>query len=361
MAKFLFCLPRFHTNAVPWVRVLLSGSHEVAVFASHAGPTESHALVEPKLLGNSCLESLRIRRNVAEIDRIPSVRELWKALSIEAPDVVIVRGITRWLSRVAAVCTIFQGRRLVIYDQEDPSPKSVGTRIRRAVFSLFGVPHVTSLIGHDELPVDLGSACSLPFGCPIAPEQILDIGVAAWPPRILMVAKYRERKGHLNLLRALARLVETHQFFIEFCGEEITEADSAYCQSLLESASSLGLAGRFGIKNNIPYDQMHSMYRGHELFVLPSRNEPAAVSPIEAAWFGCGILISKDSGTRGYVPPGIEYEFDAGDPADIARAVANAIASPEKLRAHRLMCRQHVEAVADDETILRRFNELLIL
>ena len=136
-----------------------------------------------------------------------------------------------------------------------------------------------------------------------------------------MVAKYRERKGHRILLSALAELVPRLDFTLTFCGG-VDGAEDEACREMVKSwSATLGLSDRVSFRDNVAHRDMLSVYRDHDVFVLPSRNEPAAVSPIEAAWAGCCVLVSSDTGTRGYIPPGTDYEFDSSNPLDLARAM----------------------------------------
>ncbi|RWB06305.1 glycosyltransferase family 4 protein [Mesorhizobium sp.] len=293
--------------------------------------------------------------------RFPGVTAYWKHLQNEDPDVVIVRGVTRWFCRIAAICAIGQGRRLVIYDQEDAAPSAWGsTWIRRAVFKYLGIPHVTSRLSSTDSRLASGNALSLPFGSPFEPTRAAELGrrLLQWPPRILMVAKYRERKGHSALLKALSIIPKSMSFSLTFCGEEVTPSDTAFRRTLLQEARALGIADRLKFRNNVAHDNMDSVFSSHDLLILPSLFEPAAVSPIEAAWAGCAVLMSRDSGTRGYIPEGDAYDFLADDPEDIARAIAGVLAQPESLRQARDSCFSHISAVANDGAILRLFEHL---
>lgn len=358
MAKFIFCLPRYHTNAAPWVELLKAHGHEAEVLVSFVGSTEYHAATLPRLMPGSRLERFR-SRPVEPIDIFPKISAVWNEIKNADPDLVIVRGATRWLSRVAALCAILQGRKLVVYDQEDPVPEASSTWARRAAFRAIGIPHFTSRIGSVDRS-SLGSAISIPFArpkwaatCRSRPRE------ASRVPRLLMVAKYRARKGHANLLRALASLTGDHNFSLTLCGEEANASDSAFCQELASLAESLGIRERLGFANNVPHEGMKELYEGHDLFVLPSVEEPAAVSPVEAAWFGCAVLMSNDSGTRGYLPPGMRFEFDPYIVQDIARAIKGMLATKDSLAAGRAECRQYVEHVAGDNIVLSRFEGLL--
>jgi glycosyltransferase involved in cell wall biosynthesis len=363
VAKYLFCLPRFHTNAVPWARILVAAGHTVGVHAVTRGATESYVNVQPTLLNegkaSALIRGLLRGRGENEFYAFPSLREYWKLMEAEDPDVVIIRGLTRYFSRTAFLIAVLQRRRIVIYDQEDPVPASWSTWMRRAVLRAFGVPHVTSRLTVGRVVRSLGSASSLPFGPPS--EIVAEVGVRSdrQHPRLLMVAKYRARKGHGALLQALSAIAADHVFTLTFCGEEVTSEDRAFCQSLAAQAESLELSSRISFCNNVPHAKMSELYRQHDVFVLPSVAEPAAVSPIEAAWNGCAVLISRGSGTRGYVPPGSEFEFEPKDPSDIARAIRSALRSPDHLQELRSRCLAHISNTAAENNIIQVFAKMI--
>ena len=363
MAKFVFCVPRYHTNFVPWVRILTSAGHEVAVHAITRGVTENYSLLRPTVLKESRLSAFlkRFRKDHGVNDHyaFPAFWDYWALMVRENPDVVIIRGVTRWFSRIALVISILQRRRVVIYDQEDPVPAARSTWVRRAVFGAVGIPHFTARLPVRPLVPSLGKAEPLPFGAPLGFAKA-DRGAGdTTPPKLLMVAKYRTRKGHRTLLQALARLAPEYAFSLTLCGEEAGPEDRAFVQCLSELAKSLGISERLRFENSVPNQRMGALYRAHDLFILPSRNEPAAVSSIEAAWNGCAILISRDSGTRGYAPPGPEFDFDPENVDDIVRALRSAFQSPYHLQDLRTRCHNYISKVADDGTILRVFESLL--
>ncbi len=366
MASYLFCLPRYHTNAVPWMRILVAAGHKPAVDVMALGPTENYELIQPVRhdVGrlSRALNAIGVGKKGA-IQSFPSLRAYWRHMQAVDPDVVIVRGVTRWFCRLAALFAILQGRRLVIYDQEDVAPtKWSGTWFRRALLKWFGIPHFTSRVAAlQDGAANAGRAVSLPFGSPLLEEATRPFATRPleWPPRLLMVAKYRDRKGHALLLSALGKVATEIPFTISFCGEEASDADTHFRNTLENQAADLGISERVSFLKNIPHSQMADIYSSHDLFILPSRNEPAAVSPVEAAWAGCAVLISRDSGTRGYLPPGDAYDFDPASSDDMARAIRAMLSDPEQLAHARAQCRTHLEAIGSSETILKTFESFI--
>lgn len=355
MAKYLFYLPRFHTNVVPWVRLLRKAGHELAVHVSYKGSTEDHSVLEPVEIAPSSI--FPRKRKTLQIDCVPSFRAIWRGMEKEDPDAVIVRGVTRPLGRVALACAILQRRRVVIYDQEDVVPVRFSTWIRRAIFRSLGISHITTRLPTGSLGTSFGEAIPVPFANPWGfRAEFRDTHPYI---AILMVAKYRKRKGHANLMAALASLKGDFDFRLTLCGEEASKDDVLFCDEVRRLSETLGISDRVVIKNNVPHGEMWRIYRTHDIFVLPSVNEPAAVSPIEAAWSGCAVLVSSDTGTRGYVPPGADFDFDPHDAGDLARCLAGTMASKDSLLIMKESCAKHIKSVAGDALIVKRFEMLI--
>ncbi|SFP43733.1 glycosyltransferase family 4 protein [Qipengyuania nanhaisediminis] len=362
MAKFLFCLPRFHTNAVPWVRILKNAGHSAVIHVVTEGASESTKDIEVLRLPPGRLSAF-FKRRLKESGQndpyaAPGFSNYWSILSRENPDVVLIRGVTRWFSRTALIVCLLQRRKVVIYDQEDPVPSALSTWIRRAALRVIGISHVTARLPQKPPPKSFAKAQSLPFGAP--EDWKSSSGRRKWvgAPKILMVAKYRNRKGHHALLLALAKLASEYKFSLTFCGEEVSSEDTLFVKSISEHAKLLGLSNRVSFQNNLPHSDMGALYRAHDLFILPSLNEPAGVSPCEAAWHGCAVLVSRDTGTRGYFPPGPDFEFDPEDVNDIARSLRTPLQNREALESLRNRCHSHILDVADDKSVLCIFERL---
>ncbi len=362
MAKVLFCLPRFHTNSVPWVRLLREGGHDVIVHVQRSSLAEDHALAVPQLIPaagwSHTLGRLLPRRSDPDFRAAPPLKAYWQRMKADAPDIVVVRGVTRWFCIVAALMALMQGRRVVVYDQDDPQARSFsGTWIRRSLCRLLGMGRITARAAEAK-PTGPSVASTLPFGAPSCSENLArearhriaqDAGIG----RILMVGKYRARKGHAKLLDALAQLATQRHFTLTICAEEISHADRTRRAALEAKVGALGLTDRVCFIANADRATMAKLYASHAIFVLPSLDEPAAVSPIEAVWHGAVALMDQNSGTRHYLPPNDAFTFDARHHRDIARALDPLLAQPERLRELRGLCLNHLQEFGSDEAVRR--------
>lgn len=355
---------------VPWVRVLQEAGHQVSIHVQRIGGSEDHQLVTPVVIeaGAWPRRVSRIMKRRADPDfyNAPDICEYWQRLQEEDPDVVVVRGITRWFCRSAAVIARMQGRRVVVYDQEEPVPVTgSSTWYRRFLSKIMGFDVVTARMAGPEVELrGLGCANTLPFGAlrnsfeleRSAKERLLE---AFAVPNILMVGKYRARKGHAELVKALGKLASEHRFGVTFCGEEIDEADRNARRAVERLCNEVGIGDRVGFKSNLTLEEVLSLYEKNQIFILPSKNEPAAVSPIEAAWRGCAVLVDHNSGTRFYLPAGPEFSFDATEPDDIARAIAPLLSDKMTLANARMACVSRIAEISDDRAVRAAFKTFI--
>ena len=365
MAKLLFCFPRFHTNAIPWVRILQQEGHDVSMFVVIQAKTESYKVIKPVLVKRSRISQWIVSRfpgRGANCPRaFPGFREHWNAINRVDPDIVIVRDLSRLFSIVTAIICWLQRRPLIAYDQEAACPKRFSRGWgKRQVVRWVAKGQFTSRRRLGEEVGCRGGALFIPFGLDRRDGSYRVVSrPTGYIPRLLMVAKYRQRKGHQQLIDALAILAKESAFSMTFCGEEVTEADIDFRRDLEVRVDAKGIGDRVRFLSNVDHVEMPKLYEDHDVFVLPSKNEPAAVSPIEAASFGCAVVISADSGTRGYFPAEERFSLDPDDPEEIAQKLHALIDSPDKLENARRECFNRIHEICLDERILRTFESFL--
>lgn len=355
---------------IPWVRLLRDQGREAFLHVQRKGGSEDYSLLEPELVEPSRWSTSFGRRLKHRADpdfySAPPLREYAATMARIDPDVVVVRGLSRWFCRTAALIAKIQGRRVVVYDQEDPlPPPRSSTRLRRTVSRAAGFTCVTARVPDPHsLQRGPGFARTLPFGAPTNSAAMVRaakqrIMTAEGPPRILMVAKYRSRKGHKRLIEALAPFASTYDFSLTFCGEEVTEADRELRREIETAVNDADLSARVAFRSGLRQSEMAQLYSQHDIFVLPSTNEPAAVSPLEAAWHGCVPLVDRRSGTRHYLPPSEDFEFDAAKPADIAAAIAPLLGDSAAMQTARLSATTHIARIAGDAEVKLALEQLV--
>lgn len=125
--------------------------------------------------------------------------------------------------------------------------------------------------------------------------------------RVISVAKHgQKRKRIVWLLRALEQ--SPYPFDLDIVGsspapDEAKRVDRfERLRRTLSPAEERPSLVRF--HTDLDEESVYDLYRSADLFVLPSKREMFAISPLEAMAAGLPVLISSDGGAVSYVRPG---------------------------------------------------------
>jgi len=141
---------------------------------------------------------------------------------------------------------------------------------------------------------------------------------ASGPARLLNVATLSEKKGHVHLLEALARLE----------GDETLDivGDGELRERLERRAGALGLSGRVRFLGPRPKEEVARLMREADLFVLPSLHENLPVVLVEAQASGLPAVATRVGGVGELVDDDAGELVAAGDSAALAEALGRALA-----------------------------------
>ena len=86
------------------------------------------------------------------------------------------------------------------------------------------------------------------------------------------------------------------------------------------------------ILNNVPWNKMDDYYRNSDVFVLPSYNEAASYSLVEAMSYGLPVLCSNDNGTQFYINQNKNgFVFDSFKVEDLTEKLSQIVSDKNKL------------------------------
>jgi len=108
--------------------------------------------------------------------------------------------------------------------------------------------------------------------------------------------------------------------------------DEKYLAQLHSLAAELGISGDVIFTGGVPLDETIWFYRAADVFVYPSLNETFGLPILEAMACGCPVVTS-DTSAMPETAGGAAILADPKDPASVARAIAQASASQDRLRA----------------------------
>jgi len=150
---------------------------------------------------------------------------------------------------------------------------------------------------------------------------------------ILAYANFKQpRKRTLLLINAIIPLIKKYPIKLHLLGNPRQNKHSRMKQfeSLVQKYN---LYEKITILDNRSYSEMQRLYRNFDLFVLPARDEPAAITPLEAMAQGLPAICSDTNGTAGYIEEGKSgYIFKTDDEEDLRRKTEKIIADREKLK-----------------------------
>ena len=324
---FVFTAPRYHTNQHFSVKALLDSGHRVSFLALGRGHSEVYDALTPTIIG----ESAAMR---AIGMSVPPLSDFWRLMRRLRPDVVIIRSPNSAYGLLSVVAARLMGCTVVFYTQT-PVHRRLG-RWKRFMRSFLAwaarARWITPVLGSpDAYPPAFGALRYVPFVVEpqTAPEQRQWFRGGAI--NVLSVGKFRERKNHRLFLRAVAGLSERYPVRATVIGECTTAGHRREFAELREFQTSAGLDDRVCFKTNLSYWDVQREYARHDLFVLPSRDEPAAVSPLEAMAHSLPVICSDSNGTRCYIRPGENgYVFRTDDVDHLEECMERVISDRSK-------------------------------
>jgi glycosyltransferase involved in cell wall biosynthesis len=146
--------------------------------------------------------------------------------------------------------------------------------------------------------------------------------------QILLIARFKERKGQKIFIKALSILNE-RLVDINISGLMIGSCDSAsplYLKEMKEDIDRYGLAKIALIKERVSWEEMPKMIKNADIIVLPSQKEGFGLALIEGMAAGKPVIGTRVSGITEIISDkktGLLIKPDSA--VDLARAIAYLI------------------------------------
>ncbi len=312
--KVLFIAPRFHTNQFFLTKQLLEKGVEVNFLSLYHGGSENHEyitpiLAKPSLLVKRLLKKYNVnnshgRRFIVKY-HITSIRQCLQLYIRLKPEIVIIRNLSFIYNIQHLILALFFRKRIFLYTQNNYRNKAFPKRVRSLkLLKFLGIHHFTPVYGDSTHPVTPNSTY-IPFVIEkmnTAENVILRLkrkGI-----RVITIGKMVERKKIKELLQVLKRI---HKFNIPeneilVVSECLSKENFAYYETLKKEISEKGVSVQFYL--NIPHQEVLSLLKTSDLFILPSLREPAAFSILEAMACGVATICSNENGTKSYIAHG---------------------------------------------------------
>lgn len=344
--RILFALPRFHNNQQCWSNTLRKHGHEVTYLVAEKHPKlEDYSQFDPIVAPQRALRfpwrllyrlymQLTLGKVHTNLLRRPKLPALQALIEQHDPEVVVVREASSALSLATTKICRRLGIPVILYSQY-PVEASDSWRLRllrrlgRAPELRFSPTRLTRSTEHNPAT----NAFYVPFATNFAASEHKSYapdGIV----RLLMVAKFiSKRKNHRLLIEALAALDPVLSWHLTLVGSGAEDAPT-YFASLEQAIAAHNLSDRVHIHNNVSFSAMANYYQQADVFVLPSANEPFAISPLEAMNYQLPVIITDTNGATHCIEPDVTgHIVPTGDVTALANSLETLISDPTKIAA----------------------------
>ena len=363
--RFVYTAPRYHTNQHFPIKALLEAGHEVSFLALARGQSEEYTALSPTVLGYSAAyDTLRrllgrcIGKNLVGIPEgggiaiggMPPVLKFWREMRRQRPSAVVVRDPLTAYGLLSILAARLTGARPVFYNQATKHRRLKLWKRLVHSFSLWaaGSQWMTPVLG---TPDQHGPAFGRLHYVPFVIEPQTSPQEKRWFHRddinILAIGKFQRRKNHRLFIEAVARLSQRYPIRATIIGECSNSDHQRELEDVRGLCKALGLEDRVDFKTNLPFAQVQEEYRKHDVFVLASRDEQAAVSHLEAMSHSLPVVCSESNGTQCYIRPGENgFIFRTDDLDDLTASIDKILRDRERLvemgqRSYELVITEH--------------------
>lgn len=366
--RILFVQKRFHTNQYYFIQKLLKEGH-IIKYMTVNHKANGRGLLNPEPVRFSLVSKFIAKFSGGSYEKslwgsgIPSLRWQYNKIRIFDPDIIIVKRL-----KPISITTIALGNLLgiktIVYDQVPAYGRQ--SRSRRMLRKAYHIWTDEPLVEYTPVEGDrkfesVENRHYVPFvvdfDFTIEEKSYFKNGRI----NILSIGDLgRKRKGHLGLLEVVQELSSEIDLKLTLLGN-IPDEGNSHFEEINEFIWANNMSEYVDLKGPVEYDEMSNVYAEHDVYVLPSYDEPAAISHLEAMAHGLPAICSDTNGTKCYITDGeTGYVFSSRDWDDLRSKLRHIISDRAKLVK---MGRQSYEKVQDEhspETIYNYFiNELI--
>lgn len=111
---------------------------------------------------------------------------------------------------------------------------------------------------------------------------------------ILSVGSFTQRKGHINLVKAFSKVLQTHpDAHLTICG---SIGEMNYYEELKKLIACLGLEDQVSINVDLKSSELDMQYQKAHIFVLHSQEESQGIALVEAMATGLPVVATRVGG-----------------------------------------------------------------
>lgn len=346
--RVLYMSHRYHTNQNTIMKGWVENGHEVCFLSQYAGKIEDYTYVKPIVVGYSFFfrfidyiyVHILFRKNPAAIDMklkcgIPPVFKLRKLIKEFQPDIAILRERSVYTICMNRICKSLHIP-TILYNLSPvwDKPKKMDLA-HKIVWKLTPAYRMTpvNLVGVDYTGlVKDRNGYFAPFLMEpvVAPEDkryFKDGRI-----QVFCIGKYQERKNHFLMVQAVEELADKYPLHLTIAGEVSNDFHRNYYASLEKYIQEHGLSEHVTLLQNLNKKQIFAQYEQSDVYVIPSTEEPASITVIEAMAFSVPSVSGSNNGTASYIEEGVNgYVFRDNDKEDLKKKLECILCDRENI------------------------------
>lgn len=348
--RVMYVAPRYHTNQIPIMEGWKENGHEVCFLTRLEGTIEDYGVIKPIKVPFSKLSNFFTRLyvkmhpkndiayDIRLIYGFPKLSELRKAILGFKPDLVILRDKTVYCIMCYLICK-HHGIKAITYNQSPlyvPETELKRNWKHKLVDGLMPKRRYTPVVtnGHSKVnKVKDPNGYFVPFVGKLYCESSNRQYFTGNRINILEVGRYEARKNHFLMVDAFDRIY--HEFpnaRLTIVGTLDGKFQEEYYDKLVKYISDKKLTEVITLRSNLQFAKMEELYLKSDLYVLPSTNEPAAISILEAMGYSIPVICSTANGTSDYVEEGICGQvFQDGDVEGLTECMRKIVDDRDRL------------------------------
>lgn len=361
--KVMYIAPRFHTNQAAVVKGWIDRGDEVLFISYYASIIEDYSCIQPIVLGFSpmfklvdkiYMEILHRKDVAASAFKInhgfPPINKLRKVIKEWKPDVIILRD--RTLYTIAGYLLGRKNSKCILYNQspiwDNPPKQDFKHKVVRSLTPKFRMTPVMGIEGKGK--VIAPNSYFVPFivESQIAPAQKMYFKNDRI--NILCIGKYEPRKHHMMLMDVINEIAEItgENYHLTVIGEATGRLQKEFFSKVKAYVAEKQYENMVTLLTNVPRNITDQYFKDTDVYVIPSTQEMASISQLEAMSFSIPVICSSTNGSACYVLDGVNgYQFEDCNRKDLKEKMLQLMESRDKIvamgaNAYRSICENNL-------------------
>ena len=379
--KVLYMSHRYHTNQTTIMKGWVENGHEIRFISQYAGKVEDYTYVKPIVVGYSGLfmpfyylyVNILKRKDPFAMDirlkyGFPPIFKLARYIKEFKPDVAILRERSIYTIGMNAICRHYHIP-TILYNLSPvwEAPKRMDLA-HKLVWKLTPKYRMTptNLVGIDFTGLvkdENGHWAPFLMEPQVSPEE--KTYFAKDRINVFCIGKYQERKNHQMMIEVIEELLPKYNLHLTIAGERSNHFHEEYYKKVSDYVREHKMEDKVTFLENLNRQALAEEYKKTDVYVVPSTQEPASITVIEAMAFSIPAISGSDNGTASYIDYGkTGYVFEDNNKEDLKNKLEKIICDRENLVKMGAAGYQHVKDnfqfrnyYEQIETILQKMKE----